>query len=694
MTAPHPRFPTLAAGLLLLVSQTVAAQPPADQYGVPLPEHARLRLGNLRMRDPSGWSGAVLSIDGKYLHAHLPLGFSRIDVTSGGLTGQPLKVPTGVAGGGQTELSADGKRAVTLVFGAVVVWDTGSGATTTKVERRNLYGVYGAAALSADGKTLAVGGAKDDKEKDKPITALVWDVEKNEKRAEVTVLQNQSASVALSADGKLLATCGYHSEPVPPGGRADPTKDLSRVVQFWDATSGKELARTRLDGYDSPRVVFAPDGTTAAVATPKGVVRLVDPRTGTVLRQLFGQAGIGERVAFSPDGKLLAAANSEGTVQLWQTADGGLTATTPCPVSMASGLREVRFTGNDRAVVWATLGPTAVVWEVPSGKLLSVIGGHTGAVTGVAFAAGGKEVLTGGDDGLILRWDAATGKQLGPIPLRIPGGGLVLTPGAIEFVNTASGPVVVVNQGPRRGRFDLATGAQVVSTPESFGYRSLLAADARTVVTVPSLPYDQDPPKTITLTAWDTATGAKLVEADVPAGELVAVSVSPDRTKLVTALNTRTAGKESRLVLLITGWDLTTGGKKLGELTEKGGYGTVFVTAAPDNVTALVSTTDDRLVVVDVTTGKAVREIETGRSRVTCAPVFGPDAKTFAVGVGGGYGAGGTARVYDASGKPIRTFRGHLGLVLSVAFSPDGTTLASGSSDTTALIWSLPRPGE
>jgi WD40 repeat protein len=47
-------------------------------------------------------------------------------------------------------------------------------------------------------------------------------------------------------------------------------------------------------------------------------------------------------------------------------------------------------------------------------------------------------------------------------------------------------------------------------------------------------------------------------------------------------------------------------------------------------------------------------------------------------------------KLWDShTGKFIRNFRGHTGLVTSLAFSPDGGRLVSGSRDKTAKVWDM-----
>ncbi len=65
--------------------------------------------------------------------------------------------------------------------------------------------------------------------------------------------------------------------------------------------------------------------------------------------------------------------------------------------------------------------------------------------------------------------------------------------------------------------------------------------------------------------------------------------------------------------------------------------------------------------------------------------IFSPDGKTIASGCGN---ADKTVRLWDLQGQPIgQLLQGHTDTVGSLEFSPDGKTIASGSFDKMVRLW-------
>jgi hypothetical protein len=104
---------------------------------------------------------------------------------------------------------------------------------------------------------------------------------------------------------------------------------------------------------------------------------------------------------------------------------------------------------------------------------------------------------------------------------------------------------------------------------------------------------------------------------------------------------------------------------------------------SPDGKTLVIGTFTG-VHVVDAFTGKDHMSYS-GRMMFGKTAAFSQDGKLVFIGK-----VDGTLRVLDAtSGRILRDFPGHTEAIYSLALSPDGSTLASGSNDSTVLLWQV-----
>jgi WD40 repeat protein len=183
---------------------------------------------------------------------------------------------------------------------------------------------------------------------------------------------------------------------------------------------------------------------------------------------------------------------------------------------------------------------------------------------------------------------------------------------------------------------------------------------------------------------WNVRTGA--LERSLPALAGVqhtqSIAISPDGTKLAVA-SSKPPDKDGRSPSEVTVLDLKTG-KAYWTRAQTEGRWVYSVTFAPNGGTLAVA--DGTVHLLDAGTGAPVKSLQV-EDRVAMRIAFSPDGKSLAgagghwVKVGGGTQQISAVFLWDVqTGKLLRTLTDLQPWLRSVAFSPDGKTLATGSS--------------
>ena len=234
----------------------------------------------------------AFSRDGRTLAAVTSNGQATIwDVAKRALRYGPLPAYGFLAG---VAFSADGRMLVITSSAGVQLWDVATGAPIGKPFADIFLGAD--VALSAGGSlvALAVPGTG-------VPHAEIWDVRQ---RSRVATLvggsDGDSLSVALSADGRLLALGGY-----------------SNIVRIWDLRRRTLIHALSADGGGSTTLEFGPDSRILAVSGfGEPVASLWDVATGTRIGPSLSAGRRTAMIDLSADGRhlLMTLANGEGAV--------------------------------------------------------------------------------------------------------------------------------------------------------------------------------------------------------------------------------------------------------------------------------------------------------------------------------------------------------------------------------------------
>ena len=505
----------------------------------------------------------------------------------------------------------------------------------------------------ADGRFLASGSTDG--------TIRLWAIDTGKQIALLTGHRGWIQNIAVSPDGKSLVSSDTWKSTLilwdtktgeqikrHSGFRDDPIRRFRTFFSIRRWTSKPNV--NMIDAGDPSFIgalAFSPDGKTFASGHGDGV-RIWSTETGRKLSTLRKHTYMDirmdirhiESLAFSPDGKTLASSSPNAT--LLHTLQKG-------KLLSHKGVHHAHFPEN---LVFSPDGTRLIgtggfyeedkdyfpngwdthihVWEVETGARLTTFPTHDKSkrVEALALSPDGGTILTGGGDGAIHSWDAATGKRSSFTSghTRFHGSMLLFSDNAKTLTNW--------KDHDNMQSWNVDTGTQLIA-PQNIKqiryqahHQSLHSPDGST-----SLAFNSDW-KNIRL--QDVATGHHISD----------ITVHKD---------------------IIRSWAFS-----------------------PDSKILASASRDMTIQLSEVTTGKQILTFKT-HTNATSAVAFSPDGKILAGGSVYDSSLGRhLIRLWELpNGRVLTTLHGHTSDVNALRFSPDGKNLASSSGDGTILLWDL-----
>ncbi len=594
---------TVPLALCALVLTGVApAQPAArtDAHGLPLPPGAVARLGSVRLRQPDTVCAIAFAPDGKSLYS---AGGDRVirqwDVASGKEIGSLAGHTEEVRG---LAVTPDGKCVLSVALEKNARLRNLANDKESQVLEGHDDGIEGLA-LSRDGAVLATAG-RDGK-------VGLWDVATGEHTRWLKGHDSGVAAVTFSPDGKTLASAGE-----------------DRTVRTWIVETGK--SRHLLKGHTDKveAVAFAPDGKTIGSGSKDGTIRLWDAATGKERTKWTTRLTRIWSLCFDHEGKRLLV-GGEGAWENLVSFDVETGKEAWARPAHLPGPR--RPSGSDfrtplRGTACVVLSPDGKtlasggvdgrvrLWEAATGRDVSPHVGHQDTVSGVAFLPGGKGLITGSLDGSLRWWDV-TGKERSRI--------IAFPAGVSALVLSRDGKQVVAAGGDG------------------------------------------------SLGIWDAA-GKKVRDWKGPAGPVHCLALSPDGRTLA---STAPADKATLLVL----WDLEGNERKRLSLEED----VQSVVFSPDGKVLAAVSKDEPIHFWDTATGKP-RDALPDRLRGVTRLAYSHDGAILI----GGFGGSRSVVLWEtATGKQLAEFDDEGSPIVDIACSADGQTIIAAHADEQVRLW-------
>jgi WD40 repeat protein len=445
--------------------------------------------------------------------------------------------------------------------------------------------------------------------------------------------------LALSPDATSLVTAGV-------GGQA----------QVWDLSTRR--VRFTLPGGADMRVAFG-DGGRIAVTNGDGA-QIWDAESRKPVRAVDHGAKVCD-LAFDPSARRLATVGVDGRASIWEMDSGRRLHTFPVNRDVTA----VTFDGNGRRLATGSADGPVTIWDSATGRQLQEFRGHDDKITTVAFSRDGNRLTTASEDFTARIWSVVTGRTL----ITLAGHTSTVswagfTPDG-ERIATASADSTARVWDARSGRL-LLTLAGHTNPIEG-------AAFDRTGATLFTASWDG------TVKIWDASTmHAESIRglAFKPGnGELLATASADKTVKLWEVASDRDT----------TCADMTSGTLKAAGQPLRGHNDSVGSVAFSPHGDLLATASDDQTIRLWKVGSSQMVTTLSGHRDIIKDVDWSADGKLLATAASDG------VIIWEVpSGRIVhRLVQTHPVQVNSVAFDPEGTSLASADDNGTVAIWDV-----
>ncbi len=523
-----------------------------------------------------------------------------------------------------------------------------------------------------------------------------WDLPEN---AKARLGKGSVKEVAYSPDGNRLAIAS------------------GTGIWLYDARTGKELYLLTDHKSSVLTVAFSPDGTAIASGSEDMTVILWDAITGEHKQTLIGHQSHVTSVAFSPDGDILASASYDATVRFWDATTGKIKKVTS---EIKDSITGMTFSPDGNTIAgWLMYENLVYLWDVSTGKLKSTLSINSEWVKSVAFSNDGEIIAVAVyKDALVEFWNIKTGqyqRSLNEHSSNVTD--VAFSPDGHTFASACRDGTLrlwdyseelLQNIGrvhPQKAlRMENMEWMQVLFGPDNNTIvgagqdGSVLLLDIptlkqKTVIlghtdSVHSIAFSPDgniiaSVKGDQVLLWDVNTAELTESLNTEGLNIISVAFSPNGSTLAT-------GHDGNTILL---WDMETRQQKAKievpplDTDIKTWIREVIFSPDGNLLASSGGYNDSSVYLWDVRTRQLKAKLE-GNTLSVDSIAFSPDGKTLAS-CSEGFDDN-SIKLWDvAEGELKTTLKGHTGGVFSVAFSPDGKTLASGAGfeDNSIKLW-------